>query len=215
MRTESYEAARNGLLKGIIRSTLIKDILRTNLNGMDSKAGKTAVRTLMGEDPEVFFALISSLSVLVNSLIGASTELALRLRDNFPPDLLKSFLASLYEDIDKDAARECCRAWADLASSFWESSPELRQAAGTFILNSGPDIKAGAVNSLARFINSSAEKDPEVFSTFISRVLAAIDTRETGRATRTLAGALLDQRWHLASWAWKLLRSRIRRRFGI
>ncbi|MGO9146940.1 MAG: hypothetical protein ACLQDF_11285 [Desulfomonilia bacterium] len=214
MHSDSFPHTRSGVIKGIIRSPLFKDILRTNLNEVNPHTGSSFVKTLMGEDPEVFFSLISSLPVFINVLIKASTEFAVQLKDKYPPEMLKAFLTSLYDDIDKDALRQCGKAWTELASSQWKTSPELRQAATGFLLSSGPKIKAGAINGLARFINAITQNNPQAFSIFIASVLRNIDGKEVGKATHTLAGAFLDQKWHLTSWTWNLVRNRVKKRFG-
>jgi hypothetical protein len=211
MCTEPNTHSHGSIFRGLLRSPLFKDILRTNLNAINPATGNSFVKTFMGEDPEVFFGLISSLPRDINVLIRAFSELAFQLKDKYPPEMLKSFLISLAEDIDKDAARQCGKAWTDLLSSLWEASPEMRQAAAGFILSSGPKIKAGAINGLARFVNAVTLNNPQAFSTFISEVLRNIDRPEVSRATLTLAGAFLDQKWHLASWAWQLLKGRIRK----
>jgi hypothetical protein len=214
MHIESLTQHKSGIIKVLIRSPLFKDILRTNLNEMNSNSGSSLVKTLMGEDPEVFFGLISSMPTFINILIKASTELAIQLKDKFPPEMLKSFIMSLAEDIDKDAARQCGKAWMELLSSLWGASPELRQAATGFILSSGPKIKAGAINSLARFVNSVTHNNPQTFSTFIASVLRNIDSPEVSKATLALTGAFLDQKWHLTSWAWQLIKGRVQKRLN-
>ncbi len=214
MHTEPFTQHKSGIIKALMRSPLFKDILRTNLNEMDPNSGSSAVKTLMGEDPEVFFGLISSLPTFINNLIKAFTELAIQLKDKYPPEMLKLFLMSLAEDIDKDAARQCGKAWMELLSSLWGAAPELRQAAAGFILSSGPKIKAGAINSLARFVNAVTHNNPQTFSTFIASVLRNIDGPEVSKATLTLTGAFLDQKWHLTSWVWQLIKGRVRKRLN-
>jgi hypothetical protein len=214
MHMESPTRDRSGILRELIRSPLIKDILRVNLNEMNPKTGSQMVKTILGQDPEVFFGLISNLPVFINTLISAFTELAIQLKDKYPPEMLKSFLASLYEDIDKEAARQCGKAWMDLLSSLWGASPEMRQAATEFILSSGPKIKARVINGLARFVNSVTHNNPQTFSTFIASVLRNIDGPEVSKATLTLTGAFLDQKWHLTSWAWQLVKDRVRKRLN-
>jgi uncharacterized MAPEG superfamily protein len=214
MHTEPFTQHKSGIIKALMRSPLFKDILRTNLNEMDPNSGSSAVKTLMGEDPEVFFGLISSLPTFINNLIKASTELAIQLKDKYPPEMLKLFLMSLAEDIDKDAARQCGKAWMELLSSLWGAAPELRQAAAGFILSSGPKIKAGAINSMARFVNTVTQNNPQTFSTFMASVLRNIDGPEVSKATLTLTGAFLDQKWHLSSWVWQLVKGRVRKRLN-
>jgi hypothetical protein len=214
MQSETFTQHKSGIIKALMHSPLFKDILRTNLNEMDPKSSGSAIRALMGEDPEVFFSLISSLPTVINNLIKASTELAIQLKDKYPPEMLKSFLMSLAEDIDKDAARQCGKAWTELLSSLWGASPELRQAAAGFILSSGPKIKARAINSLARFVNSVTHNNPQTFSTFMASVLRNINGPEVSKATLTLTGAFLDQKWHLTSWVWQLVKDRVRKRLN-
>lgn len=213
MHTEPSTREPKGILRELIRSTLLKDILRTNLNAIHPESGSRTVKTLLGEDPEVFFGTASSLPVIINALMAALTELAVQLRDKYPPELLKSFLQSLYEDIDREAAAKCARAWADLASSLWQASPELKRFMMRVFLTEGPRIKAGAINAFSRFVNTITRDDPQALSTLVSEVLRNVDRQEAGRATLTLAGALLDQKWHLASWVISLIRARVRRRF--
>jgi hypothetical protein len=212
MHTESFTQNRSGIIKALMRSPLFKDILRTNLNEMDPRTGSTLVKTLMGEDPEVFFGIVSSLPMFINLFIKTCTEFAIQLKDKYPPEMLKPFLMSLAEDIDRDAARQCGKAWMELLSSLWTASPELRLSAAGFILSSGPRIKAGAINSLARFINSVTRNNPQTFSTFMASVLKNIDGPEVSQATLSLTGALLDQEWHLTSWTWQLVKARFRKR---
>jgi hypothetical protein len=214
MHTETFTQHKSGIIKALMRSTLFKDILRTNMNEMDPNSGSSSIKTLLGEDPEVFFALISSLPMFINNLIKAFTELAIQLKDKYPPEMLKLFLMSLAEDIDKDAARQCGKAWMELLSSLWGSAPELRQAAAGFILSSGPKIKAGAINSLARFVNAVTHNNPQTISTFMASVLRNIDGPEVSKATLTLTGAFLDQKWHLTSWVWQLIKERVRKRLN-
>ncbi|HOS97380.1 MAG TPA: hypothetical protein PLR71_01900 [Deltaproteobacteria bacterium] len=206
---------RGGILKALMRSTLTKDLLRINVSSMSPDSGRRTVKTLLGDDPEVFFGISGGLPVFINSMTGALTELATQLKDKYPPELLKSFMASLAHDIDREAARECGRAWADLASAMIKASPELRTILIRAILSEGPAIKAGAVNALSRFVNGITRDDPQAMSRFVAAVMEKVDHEELGRAGAALTNALLDQKWRLASWTWKLVRGRVKKRFGI
>ena len=211
MCTETDAREKTGILGVMLRSTAFKDILRTNLNEMSPSTGSALVKTLMREDPAVFFALIGSLPVLVNALVKASTELAEQLKEKYPPEMLKSFLASLVGEIDRDGLRQCGAAWAGLASSLWDASEDIRSEAGRAILKQGPVLLSGGINSLARAVNAT---DPLSIGTFLARVLGGIDRTEVDRAAKTLAGALLDQKWHLASWAWSFAKGRLMKKLG-
>ena len=213
-RTGSSSQTRGSILMALVRSTLAKDILRVKLNSMHPASGRNTVKTLMSGDPEVFFAITSRLPVIINSMIGALTELAVLLKDNHPPELLRSFMASLAEDIDAEAARECGKAWAALASAVLKTSPELRASAVRILLSEGPRIKANAINALSRLVNGIDRDDPQAFGRFVSKVVEKVDSEELARAATVMAGALLDQKWHLASWTWNLVKRRVKKRLG-
>jgi hypothetical protein len=202
-------------MNALTRSTLVKDLIRVRMISMRQESGRNTVKTLLGADPEVFFGITSSLPVFINSLIGALSELANQLKDKYPPELLKSYTASLNEDIDMKAARECGKAWADLASAMLHASPELRTSVIRAILNEGPKIKADAINAFSRFVNGITRDDPQAFSRFVSKVIENVDGEEFGNAAIAMTNAFLDQKWRLASWMWKLLRGRVKKKLGI
>jgi len=211
MRTGPHAGDKSGILGVMLRSTLLKDILRTNINEMSPSTGSAMVRTMLREDPEVFFALVSSLPVVVNGMVAASTELAVQLKEKYPPEMLRSFLMGLVGEIDRDGLRKCGVAWANLASSLWEASADIRTEAGRALLRKGPAVVSGCLNRITRGVNAV---DPLTLRAFLARVLSGIDAEETRRATAPLAGAMLDQKWHLASWAWSFARSRLMKRLG-
>ena len=201
------------ILKALLRSTLVKDLIRINMNAKNSDSGRNTVRTFMGEDPEVLFGITGTLPVVVNNITGALTELAIQL-NKYPPELMKSFMASLADDIDRDAAKECAKAWTDLASAMLQASPELKTLLVRMILTEGPGINARAINAFSRFVNGITRDEPEAFSRFVSTVTENIDGKELSKAAATVTNAFLDRKWHLASWFWKLLWGRVKRKFG-
>jgi hypothetical protein len=48
----------------------------------------------------------------------------------------------------------------------------------------------------------------------MASVLRNIDGPEISKATLTLTGAFLDQKWHLTSWLWQLIKGRVRKRLN-
>ncbi len=204
--------AGGGILKALLRSTLLKDLIRIRMNAVHPESGRTMARTLLGEDPEVFFGIAGGLPVIVNSALGALTELAVQLKDKYPPELLKSFMSSLLDDIDRDAAHECGRAWADLTQTVLQASPELKDLMIRTVLARGPGIKAGAINAFSRFINGITRDDPQAFSRFVSEIFEKVDGRELGQAASAMTCAFLDQKWHLASWVFELMKGRMKKR---
>lgn len=214
MQAGSTSQGHGDILKALLRSTLVKDLIRINMNSRHPDSGRNTVKTLMGEDPEVVFGITGSLPVVVNNMTGALTELASQL-SRLPPELVKSFMASLADDIDRDAARECGKAWANLASSMLQASPELKTLVIQTILAEGPRINANAINAFSRFVNSITRDDPEAFSRFVSRVTENVDGKELSKAAAAMTNAFLDQKLQLGSWLWKLVRGRMKKKFGI
>lgn len=215
MRFETTNKTRGSILKQILKTPAYKDILRVNLNEMSPNSGSSLVKTLVREDPEVFLSLISSLPTCINALTGAAGEIAVQLRNMYPPETLKSYLISLVEDIDREALSECSSAWTKLVSSLWEASLDVRLQAKNTILTSGPKVVAGGLNTVARSLNTLIRDDPDTLSTFLAEVFRETDKGEIKQATLSLAEAFLDRKWRLASWALQLIRRRIRKRFGI
>lgn len=201
------------VLKALLRSTLVKDLIRINMNAKNPDSGRNAVRTLMGEDPEVLFGITGALPVVINNLTGALTELAIQL-NKYPQELTKAFMTSLADDIDRDAAKECGKAWVDLAGAMLQASPELKALVVRTILAEGPRINANAINAFSRFVNGITRDNPEAFSRFVTIVTENVDGKELSKAAATLTNAFLDQKWHLASWFGKLVWHRVKKRFG-
>lgn len=214
MSTGTFTRAHGGILREVLGTPVFKDILRTNLNHVNPSSGSDLVKTLMGQDPEVFLALVSTLPAIVNALTRACLELGVQLQDKFPAELLKSYLEALYRDLDTKDLKECGKVWGGLVSSLWEASSELRAGATRSILTAGPKVVADAVNGLARSVNAFNRGNPGAVSIFLASVLKDLDREEVRQATHSLAGAFLDQKWHVASWAWGLARSRVKKRFG-
>lgn len=214
MQAGSTSQGHGDILKALLRSTLVKDLIRINMNSRHPDSGRNTVKTLMGEDPEVFFGIAGGLPVAVNNMAGALTELATQL-NKLPPDLVKSFMASLADDIDRNAVRECGKAWANLASSMLQSSPELKVIVVRTILAEGPRINANAINAFSRFVNGITRDNPEALGRFVSGVTENVDGKELSKAAAAMTNAFLDQKMHLGSWLWKLVRGRMKKKLGI
>lgn len=207
--------ARGSVMKALTHSTLLKDLIRVNMSSIHPESGREKVRILLGEDPEIFFGITGNFPIIINCIMGALTELATQLKDKYPPELLKSFMSSLNDDVDAEEASKCLKAWTGLASSMMAASPELRESVIRTILTEGPRIKADAINAFSGFINGITRDDPLAFSRFFSKVMENVDGKEFGAATATITNAFLDQKWHLASWAWKLLLGRLKKKLGL
>jgi hypothetical protein len=76
-------------------------------------------------------------------------------------------------------------------------------------------LKGGSVNGLSRFVNDITREVPGAFGRFFSSMFEEVDGKDLEKAAATIANALLDQKWRLASWAWRLVKGRVKKRFGI
>ena len=205
MRFETTNKSRGSILKQILKTPVYKDILRVNLGEMREDTGRSLIKTLVREDPEVFLSLVSSLPTCINAITGAAGEIAVQLGNMYPPETLKSYLVSLAENIDRENVSECSAAWTKLVSSLWETSLDVRLQAKKTILTSGPKVIAGGLNTAARSLNALIRDDPNTLSTFVSEVFREVDKSEIRQATLSLAEAFLDRKWHLASWGMELV----------
>ena len=52
MQAGSTSQGHGDILKALLRSTLVKDLIRINMNSRHPDSGRNTVKTLMGEDPE-------------------------------------------------------------------------------------------------------------------------------------------------------------------
>lgn len=191
------------------RASVFKDILRANLNAATPDSGRNALKAFLADDPEVVLAIVSSLPVAVNSFLGAATELAVQLRNQYPPEMTASFVESLTADIDREALRQCGAAWGALISSAWHASPNMRNQVEGAILKQGPGLAAGFINRCTREVN---RMDPRKLQDFLTETAGTLDKAEAKRAVRTLADAFLDQDWGLLSGAWAIVKGRIKKR---
>ncbi len=98
-----------------------------------------------------------------------------------------------------------------MIKNLWEVSPELREAFAQSNNQEAPPLIGKGINSATRFINEVSKSDPRVVSKFVSDVVANIDGDEFRDATHTIVNAVLDQKLHLISWTWQLIRKRMKR----
>jgi hypothetical protein len=182
-----------------------------NLQNIKPDKSHPLVNTLLWQDAEVILAVLGSLPAIVNSVTGALAEVGKQFGENFPPEVLRDYLASVLKDIDTDELKALPAAYATLIKKIWDVSPELREAVGRAITQDAPPLIGRGINSATRLINEVSKDDPLAVSKFVSDVAANIDGDEFRNATHTIANAFLDQKLNLFSWTWQLLRKRMKR----
>jgi hypothetical protein len=110
----------------LLASTPFKDSLRLFLKDIDPEAGPTLVRTLMGKDPEVPLAVMSTLPVVANCLFRTAMELVKLIRQ-YPPPLLAGMIEALLQDVDRETLSCLIREGRDLGKII---APALSKLAG-------------------------------------------------------------------------------------
>jgi len=213
MKASQQTRDPGGILQELLRTPVFKDILRSALTSVRHADGRTAVRTVTGQDPEVFLSLAAATPAALNILIRSMTELGRQMNTRYSPEILTAFMESLAREIDAGSFHECKTVWKDLLASLWAASPGTRRALLDAILSKGPGICAQAINGLSRSINALERDRPGTIITFLSQTLAQIDREEWSKASQRLAGALMDQKWGVLSWSWRLLKGRLHKRF--
>ncbi len=208
------DVAKSSVIKEILSTPIIKDLIRANLKTATNESDPSLVRTLLWEDPEVSLAVLSSLPHLVNRCTGALSEGGRELDEKFSPELLKSYLTAMGNDIDIDRLKVCAEVWGRIISNLWESSPEFRQTVADYLSQNLPRVLGKGITSAASFINEINRQDPRAVSRFVSKTLDNTDKKEAEAAAGILFNAVLDHKSRFMSWKslWRFFRDRRRSR---
>jgi len=117
--------AQSRILEELLDKTAFKDGLRHFLRNIDPENSPKLVRAFLGKDIEVTLALVAALPELINALILALDELISQVREKFPPALLKDFVQSLLDDIDREALSRVMTGTKELGDQL---TPVFREA---------------------------------------------------------------------------------------
>ncbi len=212
MENSAVMPAEGGVLKEVLRTPFVKDIIRNSLQNIKPDKSHPLVIALIWQDPEVILSILGSIPPIVNSCVGALAETGNQLNEKFSPELLRDYLGSIINDIDTDEFKALVEAYSTMIKNLWEVSPELREAVSKAVTQEVPPLIGQGINSACRFVNEISKSDPRIVNKFVSDVVANVDGDELRDATHTIVNAVLDQKLHLVSWAWQLLRKRMKRR---
>lgn len=197
----------SGIVREIMRKPTFKDVLRGHLKSVSPEGGRRLVRDLIWQDFEAVFGIMGTLPAFINACAGGLAQLASDLNSKITPRLLKGFVGSIIEDVDRSELKECGDALSKLAGDLLEASPELT----AFIVEKGPVFMARGINAGTASINSLCRKDPELLSSFLGEVIRNIDKPAFSDATLNLASAVLDQKLGLLAWTGRLIARRVRK----
>jgi hypothetical protein len=210
----STDIAKSSVIKEILATPFVKDLIRANLKSAAIKSDPSLVRTLLWEDPEVFLSVLSTLPHLVNRCTGAMFEAGREIDDKFSPELLKSYLTAMGNDINTDNITACAGVWGKIISNLWEVSPEFRKTVVDYLSQNLPRILGTMITSAARCINEINRQEPLAVSHFVSKTLDNMEAKEVEEAARIVFNAVLDQKSRFLSWKslWRFFRERRRSR---
>jgi len=210
----SPDTVKSNVVKEILATPFVKDLIRANLKSVANESDQSLVRTLLWEDPEVSLAVLSTLPHLVNRCTGALSEAGREIDEKFSPELLKSYLAAMGNDINTDNITTCAVVWGRIITNLWEASPEFRESVANYLSQNLPRLLGTGITTAARFINEIDRQDPRAVSRFVSNTLDNTDGKEVEAAARIVFNAVLDHRSRFLSWKslWRFFRDRRRGR---
>ena len=212
MENSAVMPAEGGVLKEVLSTPFVKDIIRSNLQNIKPDKSHPLVMALIWQDPEIILSILGSIPPVVNSCVGALAEVGNQVNEKLSPELIRDYFGSILNDIDTNEFKALTESYATMLKNLWEVSPEFREALANVITGDAPPLIGKGINSATRFINEVNKSDPRVVSKFVSDVVANIDGDEFKDATHTIVNAVLDQKRHLISWTWQLIRKRMKRR---
>jgi hypothetical protein len=210
----SLDTAKSSVIKEILVTPFVKDIIRSSLKSAACEKDPPLVRTLLWEDPEVSLAVLSTLPHLANRCAGSIAEVGREIDEKFSPHLLKSYLTAMGEDIDMNRITACAEIWGKIISNLWEASPEFRETIENYLSKNLPRVLGMGITATARFINEIERQDPRAISRFVAKTLDNTDGKEVEGAVRILFNAVLDHKSRFLSWKWfwRFFRDRRRNR---
>ena len=95
--------ASSRVLSELLEKPAVKDSIRTMLQNIDPDNSPQLVRTFLWKDPEFSLGLTAALPAIANTIIKSADELLVQVFEKFPQPLLKSFIVSLVDEIDKES----------------------------------------------------------------------------------------------------------------
>jgi hypothetical protein len=212
MENNAVIPAEGGVMKEVLSTPFVKDIIRSNLQNIKPDKTHPVVNVLIWQDPEVILSILGAIPRVVNSCTGALAEAGKQLNEKFSAELLRDYVGSILKDIDTEELKTLVEAYVDLGKKIWEVSPEFREAVGNALSKDAPPLIGQGISSACRLINEAEKENPQVVSRFVSNVVKNIDGDEFRDTTHTIVNAVLDQKLHLFSWTWQLLRKRMKRK---
>lgn len=206
-------AGEASVLAELIRTPLFKDMLNNCLSDIKPERGASTARSIIWEDPQLILSIVASIPLIINWIIVFLGEVGKQTAGKFPPQLVRSFVSNIWQDIDKQAFKDCVDTYTGLIRGALKEPPDYEK--DLLEVMKGPVVEAAGrgINSAVRYINKIHCEDPRFMKDIISIVVSVIDRKELAEASTCIVNATLDQKPRLVSWGLHLIRGRIKRRF--
>ncbi len=208
MENNTIPLQQGGVIKEILSTPFIKDIIRESLKGKESDAVRSVVKTFIWQDSEFILSLLSTVPHTLNLFTTVLDQTGKEFNEKFSPGLIRDYMGSIMHDIDKEEIRACASTYALLIKKIWEVSPELRSTVANIVIETVPGLLSQGINFTTHAINASYKKDPQIFDVFFSKMMEQVDGKEFKEASQTIACAIMDQKLPLLTWVWQLLKRR-------
>jgi len=114
MENNAVMPAESGVMKEVLRTPFVKDLIRMNLQNIKPDKTHPVVNALIWQDPEIILSVLGSIPPVFNSCTGALAEVGKQINEKFSPELLRDYIGSILKDIDngriESPGRSVCRA---------------------------------------------------------------------------------------------------------
>lgn len=83
MENNAVMPAEGGVMKEVLSTPFVKDIIRNNLQNIKPDKTHPVVNALIWQEPEIILSILGSIPPVVNSCVGALGKQADKLMKNF------------------------------------------------------------------------------------------------------------------------------------
>lgn len=235
-KTTEDSSAMASVIREILRTPAFKDLIMLELTGSSSASARELLRTLLWEDPALFFSLLDALPRHFNFTVEFLDELGKQL-NRIPSEILWQYLSQMGADVDKDSLQNLAQTFTALTEKLIVENTQVKQhlrgeafgAINSFMATSAnainrlgdkeafgedagndkgvdPEVLGILINSLAGWITRTVSKKPDFFRTVASKT----DPKTMRGAFGVLFNAFLDMGILKVSWIFGSLFSRIK-----
>lgn len=186
------DTVEESILREILATPFVKDMLRNHLNGIKPENGKSFARTLIWQDMEFLFSIIAALPLIINSVINAVHETGEQLNDKITPELLREYLGNVLSDIDTETLKEGFSLYGELIRKQLESD-EVKQSITQALEENLASGLGRSINSSLVMINRIQDENPELITGIIQKISINIDNSEFKKTVMGILNPVLDR----------------------